>query len=43
MCNINKKKIIVFLMMISVLFTTACDQNIGKRTIEKQEKIKKNE
>ena len=40
MNNINKKNSIIFLIMITVLFVSSCDQNVGKRIIEKSEKVK---
>ena len=40
MNNINKKNLIIYLIMITVLFLSSCDQNVGKRIIEKSEKVK---
>ena len=40
MNNINKKNTIVYFIMITVLFVSSCDQNVGKRIIEKSEKVK---
>ncbi len=40
MNNINKKNSIIYLILITVLFVSSCDQNVGKRVIEKSEKVK---
>ena len=40
MNNINKKNLIIYLIMITVLFVSSCDQNVGKRIIEKSEKVR---